>query len=84
MGKVDINPKPEHSRYIERCSRLIQELEDRIVLKDWVHLWNDDTEKVYSWSRNTSTGLKSMKAELTINGSIKSLCNVLNDNGKYR
>ena len=76
-SKVYQGFKPEHERYVKQCENMWRIAEERFALKDWKELYNDIEEGVYSWTRDTETGLKSTKIEMNFEGKIENLLKVL-------
>lgn len=63
---------------------MLGEFDIRVIKDDWKDLYTDKKKDLYSWIRNTEQGLKSMKVELTVEGSMENVLRVLNENHKYR
>jgi hypothetical protein len=63
---------------------MIKEYSIRLEKPDWKELYTDKKKDLYSWIRNTEEGLKSLKVEVTVEGSIENVLRVLNENHKYR
>jgi|LauGreDrversion4_2_1035121.scaffolds.fasta_scaffold745489_2 hypothetical protein len=63
---------------------MVKEYNIRLDKPDWKELYTDKKKDLYSWIRNTEEGLKSMKVEVTVEGSMENVLRVLNENHKYR
>ena len=63
---------------------MVKEYSIRLEKSDWKELYTDKKKDLYSWIRNTEEGLKSLKVEVTVEGSIENVLRVLNENHKYR
>ena len=59
--RVLVGTRPEHDRYIKKCEKMWEVAEDRFALTDWKELYTDIEEGIYSWQRDTDSGLKSTK-----------------------
>jgi hypothetical protein len=63
---------------------MIKEYSIRLEKPDWKELYTDKKKDLFSWIRNTEEGLKSLKLEVTVEGSMENVLRVLNENHKYR
>lgn len=84
MDQIPDEVQPEHDGYIRKCKSMIKEFRIRLEKPDWKELYTDKKKDLFSWIRNTEEGLKSMKVEVTVEGSMENVLRVLNENHKYR
>jgi hypothetical protein len=84
MDQIPDDAKPEHEEYIRKSKSMINELNIRINKRDWKDLYTDKSKDLYSWIRNTDEGLKSLKVQVDVEGSMENVLRVLNENHKYR
>ena len=63
---------------------MLPEYKLRLEKPDWQKLHMDSKRALKSWMRNTEEGLKSLKVEVIVQGSMENVLRVLNENHKYR
>ena len=63
---------------------MLKEYKLRLEKPDWQKLHNDPRRALKSWIRNTEEGLKSLKVEVIVQGSMETVLRVLNENHNYR
>jgi hypothetical protein len=84
MDQIPDDVRPEHEEYIRKCKGMIKEYKLRLEKPDWRELHTDSKKGLQSWIRNTEEGLKSLKVEVIVQGSMENVLRVLNENHKYR
>ena len=84
MDQIPDDVRPEHEEYIRKCKGMIKEFKLRLEKPDWRELHSDSKRALQSWIRNTEEGLKSLKVEVIVQGSMENVLRVLNENHKYR
>jgi hypothetical protein len=47
--KVNLGPKTDHEKYIKKCERLHEMVDNRLGLADWKELYKNEEEGVYAW-----------------------------------
>ena len=63
---------------------MLNEYKLRLEKPDWGKLHFDSKRALKSWIRNTEDGLKSLKVEVIVQGSMENVLRVMNENHKYR
>jgi hypothetical protein len=63
---------------------MLKEYKLRLEKPDWQKLHTDSKRALKSWIRNTEEGLKSLKVEVIVQGSMETVLRVLNENHNYR
>ena len=78
MDQISEEYQPQHDQYKIRSEMKLKEMDMKILSPDWAELYTDKKKGIVSWQRTSDEGVKSMKAEFIVEGTMINLLKVLN------